>query len=107
MNYNVAQIQNEFLPLTGFIQPVNPSFPKLSPDLTTALSGIIINDGAIPFVTPEVLYAFCDNFATYDFSEWSISINYPAKFRVKYTYPTYSTIYSYSTGERTIYTQVS
>ena len=58
MNYTVPTVQTNLLSVTGFNQPIDTSVPALDAELTAATSGIIINDGYIPYLTLENIRSF-------------------------------------------------
>jgi hypothetical protein len=106
MNYNIDDIKTNLKSVTGFANSLDPSFPDLSTDLTTASSGTIINDGSIPFITLENIKSLGINDNLFEFSEYNASTTYAIGNRIKYTYPTYASGATYNTNELVYYSGV-
>jgi hypothetical protein len=62
------------LSVTGFNQPIDTSVPTLDAELTAATSGIIINDGYIPYLTLENIRSFSSKVSNENLSaaNWNI-----------------------------------
>lgn len=107
MNYNVIDIQTNLLTVVGFEQPQDPQFETLSTNLTTASSGIKINDGYIPYITLQNIKDLGINFDNFIFSEYLSTITYAVGDRLKYVYPTWLIGTTYNLGQRVTLTGIS
>lgn len=103
MNYNVSTIQTNLLTVVGFDNSQDPQFRELSTTLTTASSGIKINDGYIPYMTLENIKALGSNYDLHVFSEYNSATTYITNNRIKYTHPSWESSTTYETGELIVY----
>ena len=99
MNFNISQIKTAFTSLIGFINEPNPASEKLSTALTTSDSGIIINDGEIPYITTENIRQHVDNINEFQIENWNPINTYPANYNIKYSFPTFDITETYVIGE--------
>lgn len=103
MNYNVSTIQNNLITVVGFDNSQNPQFTGLSVNLTTATSGIKINDGYIPYMTLENIKDLGINYDLFVYGEYNSSTTYIINNRIKYNYPSWDIATTYQTGELILY----
>ena len=99
MNYNISKIQANFKSLIGFKMPFDPNLQILSDVLKHSDSGIIINDGLIPYLTLQNIKDLGLNYNLFNFNEYNSLTTYITNNRIKYPFPAFDATKIYEENE--------
>lgn len=102
MNYTISTIQTNLLTVCKFEQPQDPQFDTLSTNLTTGTSGIVINDGYIPYLNLQTIKDLGINYNDFQFNEWNSSTTYTVGNRIKFVYPTWLVGTTYAINQKVV-----